>query len=50
MGKSNAGPLPTDRPNAVKGNVYYTLALEGYDINLGLFQVAYQGSPVSSAS
>ena len=31
MASRNTGPLPTDRPNAVKGNVYYTLALEGHE-------------------
>ena len=48
-GKSNAGPLPTDRPNAFKGNVYYALPWKGMTTTLGLFQVAYQGSPVSTA-
>jgi hypothetical protein len=48
-GKSNAGPLPTDRPNTFKGNVYYTLPWKGMNTTLGLFQVAYQGSPVSTA-
>jgi Carboxypeptidase regulatory-like domain len=49
-GKSSDGPLPTDRPNAVKGYVYYTLPWKGgaHTTTLGLFQVAYQGSPVSS--
>ncbi|MGC2450319.1 MAG: TonB-dependent receptor, partial [Candidatus Sulfotelmatobacter sp.] len=50
QGKSNSGPLPTDRPNAVKGNVYYTLPWKGMSSTLGLFQVAYQGSPVTTAS
>lgn len=49
QGKSNAGPLPTDRPNAVKGNVYYTLPWKGMSSTLGLFQVAYQGSPVTTS-
>ncbi|HVI08197.1 MAG TPA: TonB-dependent receptor, partial [Candidatus Binatia bacterium] len=48
QGKSNAGPLPTDRPNAFKGNVYYTLPSKLGHTTIGLFQVAYQGSPVSS--
>ena len=49
-GKSNDGPLPTDRPNAFKGYVYYTLPWKGRTntTTLGLFQVAYQGSPMSS--
>jgi hypothetical protein len=47
-GKSNAGPLPTDRPNAIKGNVYYQLPWKGMTSTIGLLQVAYQGSPVAS--
>jgi hypothetical protein len=47
-GKSNAGPLPTDRPNALKGNVYYQLRWKGMTTTFGLFQAAYQGSPVAS--
>jgi outer membrane receptor protein involved in Fe transport len=48
-GKSNNGPLPTDRPNALKGNVYYQLPWKGRNTTtLGLFQKAYEGSPVSS--
>jgi len=51
-GKDNSGPLPTDRPNTFKGNVYYTLPLlnKRATTTLGLFQVAYQGSPLSTAS
>jgi len=49
-GKSNNGPLPTDRPNTIKGNVYYALPWKGMTTTLGLFQVAYQGSPMSTAS
>jgi hypothetical protein len=49
-GTSNAGPLPTDRPNTLKGNVYYQLPWwsKTQTTTLGLFQVAYQGSPVTS--
>ena len=47
-GKSNDGPLPTDRPNTFKGNVYYNLPWKGMTSTIGLFQVAYQGSPMSS--
>ena len=49
-GKSNNGPLPTDRPNTFKGNVYYQLPWKGNTntTTFGLFQVAYQGSPMSS--
>ena len=48
-GQSNAGLLPTDRPNTFKGNVYYTRPWKLGTTTLGLFQVAYQGSPVSTA-
>jgi len=48
-GKSNDGPLPTDRPNTLKGYVYYQLPWgKGQTTTFGLFQAAYQGSPVSS--
>jgi hypothetical protein len=51
-GQSNAGPLPTDRPNAFKGFLYYTLpwtgGLRNNTTTFGLFQVAYSGSPMSS--
>jgi hypothetical protein len=49
-GKDNSGPLPTDRPNTFKGNVYYTTPWKNMTTTVGLFQVAYQGSPMSSAS
>jgi len=47
-GKSNDGPLPTDRPNTFKGYGYYKLPWKGMNTTFGLFQQAYQGSPVSS--
>ena len=49
-GKSSNGPLPTDRPSALKGNLYYTLPWRGMNTTLGLFQVAYQGSPMTAFS
>jgi len=49
-GQSNNGPLPTDRPNALKGNIYYAKPWKGMNTTIGLFQVAYQGSPVSAWS
>ena len=49
-GKSNNGVLPTDRPNTLKGNVYYQLPWKGMTTSFGLFQFAYQGSPVSTYS
>jgi hypothetical protein len=51
-GKSSAGPLPTDRPNAFKAFAYYTLPwmgnLRNNTTTFGLFQVAYSGSPMSA--
>jgi hypothetical protein len=48
-GKSTNGPLPTDRPSALKGNVYYAIPWWKHQTTtVGLFQAAYQGSPVSS--
>ncbi len=51
-GKSNDGPLPTDRPNAFKGYAYYLLPWKGGLRNntttFGIFQVAYSGSPMSA--
>ena len=47
-GKSNNGLLPTDRPNAFKGDVYYTMPWKHMATTLGLFQAAYSGTPISS--
>lgn len=49
-GKSINGPLPTDRPNTFKGYAYYQIPWGGGRMNttFGIFQQAYQGSPVSS--
>ena len=47
-GKSNDGPLPTDRPNTFKGNLYYQLPWKGGITTFGLFQSAYQGTPLSA--
>jgi hypothetical protein len=48
-GKSNNGPLPTDRPNTFKGYAYYQLPWgKGQVTSFGLFQSLYEGSPVSS--
>jgi hypothetical protein len=48
-GRSSSGDLPTDRPNTFKGYAYYELGWkEKWTTDLGLFQVIYQGSPVSS--
>jgi len=48
-GQSSSGNLPTDRPNAFKGYAYYDLPWNKKNTtDIGLFQVAYSGSPVSS--
>lgn len=49
-GKVSNGLLPTDRPNTFKGYAYYELPWwhNKFTTNVGLFQYAYQGSPVSS--
>lgn len=48
-GKSSDGPLPTDRPNVFKGDVYYQLRWkQRQSTTFGLFQAMYEGSPVSS--
>jgi hypothetical protein len=48
-GKSTNGPLPTDRPNTFKGYAYYQLPWgHRFTSTVGIFQTAYQGSPVSS--
>jgi hypothetical protein len=48
-GKITDGLLPTDRPNVFKGYAYYELPwLRKFSTNFGIFQYAYQGSPVSS--
>ncbi len=48
-GKSNNGLLPTDRPNTLKGYVYYTIPWwKGQVTSIGLFQTAYEGTPLSS--
>jgi hypothetical protein len=47
-GKSNNGPLATDRPNTFKGYVYYQLPWKHQTTTFGIFQAAYQGSPQAS--
>jgi hypothetical protein len=48
-GKSNNGALPTDRPNVVKGYVYYALPTWRHQTtNIGLVEYAYQGTPMGS--
>jgi Carboxypeptidase regulatory-like domain/TonB dependent receptor len=48
-GKSSSGLLPTDRPNTFKGYAYYELGwMRHFATQFGVFQVFYQGSPISS--
>ena len=49
-GKLSDGLLPTDRPNVFKGYAYYEVPWMHNKLttNFGIFQYAYQGSPVSS--
>jgi hypothetical protein len=48
-GQPISGPLPTDRPSTFKGYLYYTQPWgKKQSTTLGLFQVIYQGSPVST--
>jgi hypothetical protein len=49
LGGSSSGLLPTDRPNKLKGYVYYKLNyLHSLGTTFGIFQTAYQGSPNTS--
>lgn len=49
MGGSSSGLLPTDRPNALKGYVYYTYPwLRKFATDFGIFQSAYSGTPLTS--
>ena len=48
MGKAIDGPLPTDRPNTFKGQVYYNLKWWKFNTVFGLYQQVYSGSPLSS--
>src|SRR6267378_554936 len=48
-GSSSSGLLPTDRPNTLKGYAYYELGwMRHFTTVIGLFQVLYQGSPLTS--
>ncbi len=51
-GMSSSGPLATDRPNALKGYAYYDMPWGKFGrkltTDLGIFQVAYSGTPQSS--
>jgi len=48
-GGSSSGLLPTDRPNALKGQAYYDLPwLHKFTTDFGIFQFAYSGTPLTS--
>src|SRR4029077_6770995 len=47
-GKIDDGPLSTDRPNTAKVAGMYRLKWFGMETGLGLFQSAYQGTPINS--
>jgi hypothetical protein len=48
-GGSSSGLLPTDRPNTFKGYAYYDLNwMRHFSTQFGIFQVLYQGSPLTS--
>ncbi len=48
-GSSSSGLLPTDRPNTFKGWAYYELGwMRKFTTDIGIFQVLYQGSPLTS--
>jgi hypothetical protein len=49
QGGSSSGRLPTDRPNVLKGYVYYQLPwLRKFSSDFGILQNVYQGSPITS--
>lgn len=49
MGGSSSGLLPTDRPHAFKGYVYYALPwMHKFATDFGIFQSAYSGTPLTS--
>jgi hypothetical protein len=48
-GSSSSGLLPADRPNTFKGFAYYELGwMKKFTTYFGIFQVLYQGSPLTS--
>lgn len=49
LGTTSNGLLPTDRPNALKGYVFYELSwLKKFTTDLGINQIAYSGTPQTS--
>jgi Carboxypeptidase regulatory-like domain/TonB dependent receptor len=47
-GNAINGPLPTDRPNTFKANVFYNPKYKWFNPTIGLFEQAYSGTPLSS--
>ncbi|MES2390233.1 MAG: TonB-dependent receptor [Acidobacteriota bacterium] len=48
-GNTDNGKLPTDRPNTFKAIAYYNFNhFKRFETHLGLFQQAYQGTPLTS--
>ncbi|GAC1431792.1 MAG: hypothetical protein NVS1B11_01540 [Terriglobales bacterium] len=48
-GTSSSGLLPTDRPSAFKGYAYYEMNWKSkFSTDIGIFQFAYSGSPLTS--
>ncbi len=47
-GELDDGPLATDRPHTAKGYAFYRLRWLKMETLIGLTQIAYQGTPISS--
>jgi Carboxypeptidase regulatory-like domain len=47
-GRAIDGPLPTDRPHAIKAQAYYNLKWWKLNTMLGLYEQGYSGTPLSS--
>jgi hypothetical protein len=49
QGTSSSGKLATDRPNTLKGYIYYDLKwMRKFTTDFGIFQTAYEGTPLST--
>src|SRR5581483_2662676 len=47
-GQVDQGPLSTDRPHTATGLIYYRLKWAKMETNIGITQLAWQGTPISS--
>jgi hypothetical protein len=47
-GKIDDGPLATDRPHTATGLIYYRLRWAKMETNIGITQMAWQGTPIST--